>query len=69
MKEMFDTMNLKIEVELMKDIADELQKRIDKAIEYIKENEFYLDYKTGSCIKGVMPLLHILQNGSDASVK
>ena len=31
-----------------------------KAIDYIKENEFYLDYKTGACIKGVMPLLEIL---------
>ena len=39
----------------------ELQEKIDKAIEYIKENEFYLDYKTGACIKGVMPLLNILK--------
>ena len=37
-----------------------MQQRIDKAIEYIKENEFYLDYKIGACIKGVMPLLEIL---------
>lgn len=35
--------------------------RIEKAIEYIEENEFYLDYKTGACIKGVMPLLDILK--------
>ena len=32
-------------------------------IEYIKENEFYLDYKTGACIKGVIPLLEILDKG------
>ncbi len=42
------------------------QEAIDKAIEYIKEHEFYLDYKTGACIKGIMPLLNILQNGSDS---
>ena len=42
------------------DIQDLLE-RIDKAIEYIKENEFYLDYKAGACIKGVIPLLNILQ--------
>lgn len=34
---------------------------IDKAIKYIKANEFYLDYSTGACIKGVMPLLNILK--------
>lgn len=33
----------------------------NKAIEYIEQNEFYLDYKTGACIKGVMPLLDILK--------
>lgn len=38
-----------------------LQSRIEKAIEYIEQNEFYLDYKTGACIKGVMPLLNILR--------
>ena len=38
----------------------ELREKIEKAIEYIKDNEFYLDYKTGACIKGVMPLLEIL---------
>lgn len=36
-----------------------------KAKEYIKENEFYLDYKTGACIKGVMPLLKILGGKSE----
>lgn len=36
-----------------------------KVIEYIKENEFYLDYKTGACIKGVMPLLKILGGKSE----
>ena len=34
---------------------------IAKAIKYIKANEFYLDYSTGACIKGVMPLLNILK--------
>lgn len=48
---------------------NDYKSRCEKAIEYIKENEFYLDYKTGACIKGVMPLLNILQNGSDTSVK
>ncbi len=33
---------------------------IKEVREYIKENEFYLDYKTGACIKGVIPLLEIL---------
>jgi hypothetical protein len=37
------------------------RKTITKAIEYIENNEFYLDYKTGACIKGVMPLLDILR--------
>ena len=35
--------------------------RCEKAKKYIKENEFYLDYKTGACIKGVIPLLNILE--------
>lgn len=43
------------------DYSKELQHRIEKAIEYIEQNEFYLDYKTGACIKGVMPLLDILR--------
>ena len=38
-----------------------LQNIIKEAREYIKQNEFYLDYKTGACIKGVMPLLEILK--------
>lgn len=45
------------------EFAEENQKykeTIDKAIKYIKANEFYLDYSTGACIKGVMPLLNIL---------
>lgn len=48
------------ENERLNAIIDEYEEKIDKAIEYIKENEFYLDYKTGACIKGVMPLLEIL---------
>ncbi len=50
---------VKIFNDLMKN--QDLQQRIGNAIEYIKTNEFYLDYKTGACIKGVMPLLNILQ--------
>ncbi|MBR3116515.1 MAG: hypothetical protein IKF36_01415 [Bacilli bacterium] len=38
-----------------------LEKRINKAIKYIEENEFYYDYKTGACVKGVIPLLNILR--------
>lgn len=66
MKEMFDTINLKIEVELMKDIADELQKRIDKAIEYMKYNATsnYFD-KDRNMFRREIDLLNILQNGSD----
>lgn len=43
---------------------NEEHNQICKAIEYVKTNEFYLDYKTGACVKGVMPLLEILE-GSD----
>lgn len=49
---------------LIKALFEENQKykeTIDKAIKYIKANEFYLDYSTGACIKGVMPLLNILK--------
>lgn len=44
-------------------LIDQLQQKENKEKElreYIKQNEFYLDYKTGACIKGVMPLLEIL---------
>ena len=37
-----------------------LENIIKEVREYIKQNEFYLDYKTGACIKGVIPLLEIL---------
>lgn len=56
--------NSKLEIALQ-NIQEDYKSRCEKAIEYIKENEFYLDYKTGACIKGVMPLLNILQNGSE----
>lgn len=52
-----------VSVEESCEFAEENQKykeTIDKAIKYIKANEFYLDYSTGACIKGVMPLLNIL---------
>lgn len=40
--------------------AQKLNNAIKEVREYIKANEFYLDYKTGACIKGVIPLLEIL---------
>lgn len=46
-------------IELSRDY-DKLENIIKEVREYIKQNEFYLDYKTGACIKGVMPLLEIL---------
>lgn len=45
--------------EIVKEI-ERLHSIIKEVREYIKQNEFYLDYKTGACIKGVMPLLEIL---------
>ena len=49
------------EYEGMAECNMEISNRINDAIEYIEQNEFYLDYKTGACIKGVMPLLNILR--------
>ena len=56
--------DLVIDINEIKRLTEENQKykeTIDKAIKYIKSNEFYLDYSTGACIKGVMPLLNILK--------
>lgn len=49
------------EIELLEQENQKYKEVIAKAIKYIKANEFYLDYSTGACIKGVMPLLNILK--------
>lgn len=45
---------------------DKLKERIDKAVEYIRSNEWAKDYEISNCRTH---LLNILQNGSDTSVK
>lgn len=55
--------NLEKVMEYTEKLQNQLQQKENKEKElreYIKQNEFYLDYKTGACIKGVMPLLEIL---------
>lgn len=49
------------EIELLEQENQKYKEVIAKAIKYIKANEFCLDYSTGACIKGVMPLLNILK--------
>ena len=58
-----DKTKLYFENQRLKDQLQQKENIIKEVREYIKQNEFYLDYKTGACIKGVMPLLEILDKG------